>query len=198
MKELVGGQVLLPAWESWASTVAFHDGDYHADYATHADRVLRLTDALGAELGLARGAPFAVLGVNGHEYLELYHAAFLGAGVINPLNLRLAGQELQFILADSSAEVIFVDQFFADHLDRAIHDVRADLALRTVVLIGDGDHPSDVRYEDLLASRAPRRARRARGDRSRRAHVHRRDTPARPRAPCWTSGPNCSTCTTSP
>ena len=41
MKELVGGQVLLPAWESWASTVGFRDGDYHADYATHADRVLR-------------------------------------------------------------------------------------------------------------------------------------------------------------
>lgn len=155
MKELVGGQVLLPAWDSWASTVGFHDGDYHADYATHADRVLRLTDAMGAELGLSREAPFAVLGVNSHQYLELFHAAFLGAGVINPLNLRLAGHELELILADSQAEVIFVDQFFADHLDRAIHDARRDLPLRTVVLIGDGDHPSDLGYEDLVGAGRP-------------------------------------------
>ena len=31
---------------------------------------------------------------NSHQYLELYHAGLLGAGVINPLNLRLAGAEL--------------------------------------------------------------------------------------------------------
>jgi len=33
--------------------------------------------------------------------LEHYHVAFLGAGVINPLNLRLAGPELDHILRDS-------------------------------------------------------------------------------------------------
>ena len=30
------------------------------------------------------------MAANGHELLELYHAAFLGGGIINPLNLRLA------------------------------------------------------------------------------------------------------------
>ena len=38
----------------------------------------------------------------------------LGAGIINPLNLRLAGQELQYILADSGTTVAFVDAVFAD------------------------------------------------------------------------------------
>ncbi|HEV8065824.1 MAG TPA: AMP-binding protein [Acidimicrobiales bacterium] len=150
MKELVAGQVLVPVWERFATTVAFHDGQYHGDYAQHADRVLRLTDAMGSELGLSRGDPFAVLAVNSHEYLELYHAAFLGAGVINPLNLRLAPAELQTILADSEAEVIFVDEFFIDHLLRAIEPVRRDLPLRKVVLIGDGDHACDIGYSDLI------------------------------------------------
>ena len=90
MKELVGGQVLLPAWERFAPVMGFHDGDYHADYSRHAGRVLRLTDAMHNELGLTRSDPFSVLAVNSHEYLELFHAAFLGAGIINPLNLRLA------------------------------------------------------------------------------------------------------------
>jgi len=150
MKELVGGQILLPAWDRWASTVAFHDGDYHADYAQHGDRVLRLANAMHDELGLSRSDPFAVLAVNSHEYLELYHAAFLGAGIINPLNLRLAPRELQGILADSEVEVMFVDEFFADHLQRAIAPVRRELALRKVVLIGDGEHECDLRYSQLL------------------------------------------------
>ena len=42
-------------------------------------------------LGLIAGDRFAVMSANSHQYLELYHAGFLGAGVINPLNLRLAG-----------------------------------------------------------------------------------------------------------
>jgi acyl-CoA synthetase (AMP-forming)/AMP-acid ligase II len=150
MKELVGGQLLLSAWDRWASTVAFHDGDYHADFSHHADRVLRLTSAMHDELGLSRGDPFAVLAVNSHQYLELYHAAFLGAGIINPLNLRLAPRELQTILADSEAEVIFVDEFFADHLLRALAPVRRELPLRKIVLIGDGEHECDLAYTDLL------------------------------------------------
>lgn len=150
MKELVGGQILLPAWDRWASTVALHDGDYHSDYAHHGNRVLRLADAMHKELGLERSDPFAVLSANSHQYLELFHAAFLGAGIINPLNLRLAPRELQIILADSEAEVIFVDELFADHLMRAIAPVRSDLPLRKVVLIGGGDHECDVAYSELI------------------------------------------------
>jgi len=155
MKELTGGQVLLSAWDTWGATTAFHDGEYHADYAHHADRVLRLVDAMGRDLGLSTGEPFAVLSVNSHQFLELYHAAFLGAGTIIPLNLRLAPRELQHILADSEVDVVFVDELFADHLQRAIEPVRQELPLRQVVLIGDGDHACDVHYETLLEGGHP-------------------------------------------
>ena len=150
MKELVGSRILLPAFEKWADNVGFHDGEYHATFAQHADRVLRLADALGRHLRLERGGRFAVMSANGHELLELYHAAFVGGGVINPLNLRLAPKELQMILADSDTEVLFVDSLFAGHLLRSIAPIRSELALRTVVLIGDGGHPCDLAYEELL------------------------------------------------
>jgi acyl-CoA synthetase (AMP-forming)/AMP-acid ligase II len=52
--------------------------------------VLRLADALRRELGVRHADRFAVMSVNSHQFLELYHAAFLGAGTVNPLNLRLA------------------------------------------------------------------------------------------------------------
>ena len=150
VKELIGHQVLLPSFERWAGEVGFHDGDYHATFAHHGDRVLKLADAMSKELALKRGDCFAVMSVNSHQFLELYHAAFLGGAVINPLNLRLAGRELQQILADSGTEVAFVDELFAGHFLRNIEPVRGDLPLRKVVLIGSGDFEHDIDYEHLL------------------------------------------------
>jgi acyl-CoA synthetase (AMP-forming)/AMP-acid ligase II len=155
MKELVFHRSLLPAIDRWATRTGFHDGDYQATFGEHGERVLRLASAIRDELGIRRGDRFAVLSANSHQFLELYHAAFLGAGVINPLNLRLAGKELQFVLADSGAEVVFVDSLFAEHLARNIAEVRDELPLRHVVLIDDGDVPHDVKYEDLIAAGRP-------------------------------------------
>jgi len=150
MKELVFPRLLFPAIERWATKVGFHDGDYHGTFEGHGDRVLRLADSMHRTLGLRRDDRFAIMATNSHEYMELMHAGFLGAGIANPLNLRLAGQELQFILADSGTEVVFVDALFADHFHRAIAPVRSELPLRHVVLIGEGDVPHDLAYEDLV------------------------------------------------
>src|SRR4051812_43530491 len=151
MKELTYHRYLLPTVERVADKDAVLDGDFTATYAGHLDRVLRLSSALGAELGVGRGERFAVMALNGHAFLELYHASLLGAGVINPLNLRLAPKELEFILRDSETKVLFVDQPFAP----LIESVREKAGLEKVVLIGEGDAPHDVRYEDLIAAGKP-------------------------------------------
>jgi long-chain acyl-CoA synthetase len=146
MKELVYHRHLLPAAERYADKVAFYDGPFRATYAEHVERVQRLGDALQRELGVGRGDRFAVMALNSHEFLELYHAAFLGAGVVNPLNLRLAPKELEFILGDSETKVCFTDAPFAPLVD----NVREDAGIERVVLIGEGDAPHDLRYEELL------------------------------------------------
>lgn len=155
MKELVYHRLFLPAVERWAGKVGFVDGSYRGTYEQHGDRVLRLADSMRRHLDVGPGTRFGVMACNSHQYLELYHAAFLGAGVINPLNLRLAGRELQYILADSGTEVVFVDALFAEHFARNIAEVRSELPLRKVVLIGDGDVPHDMKYEDLLGEGYP-------------------------------------------
>ncbi len=155
MKELVGAPMFFSAIERHATKVGFHDGDYHGTFAEYGERVLRLADAMTRELGIERGDRFAVMAANSHQYLELYAAAFLGAGIVNPLNLRLGSRELQFILADSGTKVVFVDQFLGERFARTISEVRADLPLERVVLIGDGDVPHDMRYEDLVAGAHP-------------------------------------------
>lgn len=155
MKELVFHRHLLPALERWPDRVGFHDGAYRATFQQHGDRVLRLASSMRTELGLLPSDRFAVMSCNSHQYLELFHAGFLGAGVINPLNLRLAGKELQYILRDSGTTVVFVDDVFAEHFARNIAEVRADLPLRHVVLMGEGDLPHDVRYEELIDAGTP-------------------------------------------
>ncbi|MDP9463994.1 MAG: AMP-binding protein [Actinomycetota bacterium] len=150
MKELIFHRQFLPALERWPDRVGFHDGSYHATFQQQGDRVLRLASSMRNQLGLQPGDRFAVMSCNSHQYLELFHAGFLGAGVINPLNLRLAGKELQYILRDSGTTVVFVDEVFADHFARNIAEIRSELPLRHVVLIGDADLPHDVRYEELI------------------------------------------------
>ena len=155
MKELVASRTFFPAIERYSSKVGFHDGDYHGTFAQYGERVLRLCDAIKRELGIGREDRFAIMATNSHQYQELYAAAFLGAGIANPLNLRLAGKELQFILADSGTKAVFVDAAFADHFLRNIAEVRSELPIEKIVLIGDADVPHDVKYEDLVAAAHP-------------------------------------------
>ncbi len=150
MKELVYHRLLLPAVEAQSDKVAVVDGAYTATFAQHLERVSRAAGAL-RDLGVERGDRVAVMALNSHPFLELYHAAFLGAGIVNPLNLRLAAQELAFILADSGTKVCFTDAFFAGVIDQ----VRAEVGLEKVVMIGAGDAPHDLDYEELLAAATP-------------------------------------------
>lgn len=151
MKELVYHRMLLPQVERHPDKVAFLDGAYEATFAQHIDRVGRLAHSLRAVLGIDPGDRFAVLALNSHQYLELWHAAFLGAGIINPLNLRLAPAELEYILHNSGTKVVFTDFMFANIVDQ----VREAAGIEKVVLIGDVDGPHDLRYEDLVAAGKP-------------------------------------------
>lgn len=152
MKELVYHRLLLPAVSRnpdrpCATNVAT---GAVTTFAQHLERVTRLVGGLRS-LGIGRGDRFAVMTLNSPEYLELYHAAFLGGGVINPLNLRFAPKELAYVLRDSGTTVCFVDAFFAGVID----SVKLEAGIQHVVLVGQGDVPHTVGYEDLLAAATP-------------------------------------------
>jgi long-chain acyl-CoA synthetase len=144
VKELIYARLFLPAAERHASRTAVTDGAYTASFGEHASRALRLADALGSGLGVRRGDRIAVVSLNSHRYLELYHAAFLGAATITPVNYRLADPEIAHVLRHSGATTVFVDAMFGDRI-RALLDGVPD-APRIVAL--------DDEFEQLLASGA--------------------------------------------
>lgn len=147
--------LFLPVWDRLAHKVATSGAGAPRTFAQHRERVLRLANSLHSSLGLQRDGRFAVLALNSPEYLELYHAAYLGGGVINPLNIRLSADELTFILNDSETEVAFVDSRFATRIDGLRGRVPT---LRSVILIGSDDKLDPVRidgrYESLVAAGA--------------------------------------------
>lgn len=155
MKELIYHRGFIPAIEKFAAKTAVIDGDYQASFELHGERVFRLAHALKHQLGLTRVDRVAIMAVNCHQYLELYHAAYLGAVTINPLNLRLAGKELEYIIRDSGSEVILVDQHFAQVIHDALNSGEGERLTPKIVLIGSGEGPCDLHYEDLLAAAEP-------------------------------------------
>jgi len=165
MKELVYPRFLLPHAERFADKVGFvdvaRDGvRYEGTFAAHVERVQRLATALGRELGVGPGDRFAVLAMNGHEFIELYHAALFGAGIVNPLNIRFSPAELSYVLEDSGTTIVFTDPVFISLLDRA----RAEAGAKVEKVVVIGGSPGDgvvgrdadtISYEELLASVEP-------------------------------------------
>ena len=88
------------------------EGDVLTYAAFHA-RIVQTARALRNEFGVGKGDRVAILSLNRPDYLVLLYAcARLGAMLV-PLNWRLAVAEQLFILSDSGAKVLALEQAFA-------------------------------------------------------------------------------------
>src|ERR1041385_3217227 len=86
-------------------------GEQRFTYAQFSDRTARQAGAL-LSLGLKPGDRVAFLSANCHRLLEGYYGVLEAGGVLLPLNIRLAAQELAYILNDSEATVLFFEEQF--------------------------------------------------------------------------------------
>ena len=91
--------------------VAAIDGARRFSWSETISRVKRAAGLL-RQTGLSRGGRVAILALNSHRYFEIYYAIPWAGGAIVPLNTRLALPELQYILEDSGAEILIVDDNF--------------------------------------------------------------------------------------
>lgn len=113
-------------------------------------RSCRLANAL-LGLGLAKGDRVAVLAYNRVEWAEIYAATAKAGLVAVPINFRLVGQEISFIVTNAEAAALIVE----DSLVGAIEEVRSDLGVpaANLIHIGTGACPAGYRdYEDLIAA----------------------------------------------
>jgi fatty-acyl-CoA synthase len=80
-------------------------------YAQFADRARRLAGAL-RQAGVQPGDRVAFLSTNCHRLLEAYYGVLEAGAVLLPLNIRLAPNELSYVLNDAEATFLFVEKQF--------------------------------------------------------------------------------------
>lgn len=122
---------------------AIIDGTQRVTYAELDRRVERLAVAL-SERGIAQGDRIAALLINGLPLVELYLAAARLGAILLPLNWRLAGPELGWIIDNAEPRLLFASESFAELAAAAKTQVP-----RIIVAEQSGDTDA---YDALIAS----------------------------------------------
>src|SRR5207245_10529570 len=91
-------------------------GNERLTYSQFAERVSRLAGTL-RQAGVKPGDRVAFLSMNCHRLLEAYYGVLEAGAVLLPLNVRLASQELIYILNDSGAKALFLEKEFFNLVD---------------------------------------------------------------------------------
>ena len=124
-------------------------------YADWADRTARLAAAL-AKLGIRKGDRVGTLAWNSHRHLEVYFAAPMMGAVLHTVNLRLAPQDITYIVNHAEDQVLIADA----SLWPILEPIRKDLkTLRHIIMMknapGEELPPGSLDYEALLREAAP-------------------------------------------
>lgn len=132
-------------------------GDQRFTYSQFSDRTARQAGALRS-LGIQSGERVAFLGANCHRLLEGYYGVVEAGGVLLPLNIRLASQELAYILNDSEADVLFFEEQFIPLVESFRKDLRSVKHFIPLDFKPSQPWMAPQNYEEMLAAATPYRA----------------------------------------
>src|SRR6516164_4819872 len=119
-------------------------------FAQWNDRSCRLANAL-IGLGLSKGDRVAILAYNCVEWCEIFAATAKAGLVALPINFRLVGKEVLYIVGNAEASAIIVQ----DELVDLVEEIRETLPLKSDRFIHFGARPCPAgyrAYEDFLAA----------------------------------------------
>src|SRR5712664_416529 len=120
--------------KSRGNAVAFEFEGRQTSFAEFNIKTNRVANALTA-LGVKPGDRIAYLGKNSDIYFELLLGAMKANVVMAPVNWRLAGPEIAFIVGDCKAPVLFVGPEFIAQ----VRNIKTQLAdLRSIITTEGG------------------------------------------------------------
>jgi len=143
------GEVLALHARQSPDKIGARDLDRQLTFREWHKRSCRLANAL-LGIGLVKGDRVCVLAYNCLEWMEIYCATALAGLVAVPINFRLVGAEISYIVQNCEARALIVQ----DELIDAVDPVRGDLPVPGTNFIAFGSRcPAGFRaYEDLIAS----------------------------------------------
>jgi acyl-CoA synthetase (AMP-forming)/AMP-acid ligase II len=130
------------------------DGDRRLNYGQVALRVLRLAAGFDA-LGLKVQDRVSIVSHNCLEFMEVYYAAAFSGLLANPINIRLQGQEMAYILRDAESRIVIAHGQYAEPILAALEEVDS---VAGVIWLADEAPPikgvSSQTYEAFVAGQA--------------------------------------------
>lgn len=114
------------------------------------ERANRLANAM-LRLGVGHGDRVALLALNEPEYFDMLFGLGKIAATLVPVNYRLAGPEIEFILTDSEARVFVFGKEFTETVD----SVRSRIPAKEFVAISDDAPEWAASYESMLSESSP-------------------------------------------
>jgi fatty-acyl-CoA synthase len=132
-------------------------GDQRFTYAQFSDRTARQAGALRS-LGMQSGERVAFLSANCHRLLEGYYGVVEAGCVLLPLNVRLASQELAYILNDAEASVLFFEEQFLPLVESFRKDLSSVKYFIPLDFKPNQPWMASQNYEEMLAAATPYRA----------------------------------------
>jgi fatty-acyl-CoA synthase len=99
------------------------DGDRRLTYRQTAERVDRLAAALAA-VGMKSQDCISVIAPNSLEFFESYYAGAVLGLIVNPINVRLLGSEMAFILNDAKSRLVIADPRYKDQILETLKEAK--------------------------------------------------------------------------
>jgi fatty-acyl-CoA synthase len=103
-------------------------------------------------MGVGKGDKVGVLLANGPEIIECCYAAFKIGAVAVPLNFRLSGTELEYIIHNAESRVLVLGKEFTE----TVRDIRANLPLVGNLVVAGAPGSGDMHELESLIGRHPR------------------------------------------
>jgi fatty-acyl-CoA synthase len=149
-RRISGGVQLARVAERFPGKTAFIYLDRNYSFAQVDARADRVANAL-ASTGVTQGDRVAMLMGNSMTTVEAYFALSRLGAIAVPVNLRFVAPEIEFILRDSGASTLLVDQEYAETAARARASVRD---VRRCVVVGDdavAGGPDSLQWEEVVS-----------------------------------------------
>jgi len=136
----------------YGSKVGIVDGENRFTYAEYGLRINRFANALTG-LGVKQGDVISFITYNSHQLLEAYYAVPQIECVLNPINIRLSHQEVEFIINHAETRVLCFHQDFLPMIEL----MRGKLPWVEQYIILEPDELPDwtLDYENLLEDASP-------------------------------------------
>lgn len=143
--EMIFGDLLIRNARRYPNEEGVICENYRYSWLQVNQRVNKLVHALH-KLGISKGDRVAILSNNCHQYWECYCAGGKSGIILVPLNYRLVGRELTYILNNSEANTIIVGSGY----EGVIRSILGDLKYVKNLISIEGHQPGMLSYDEII------------------------------------------------